>query len=107
MIKSEFVTLLATKYDMLPEQDVAKSVNLILTYISDALAEGRRTEARGFGSFSVTHRKPRLAHNPKTLVKLQIPSKYSVHFKPGKEMRERVNESRKERAIISDNREEE
>jgi integration host factor subunit beta len=106
MIKSEFVSLLATKYDMLAEQDVAKSVNLLLGYISDALAEGRRAEARGFGSFSVTHRKPRLAHNPKTLVKLKVPSKYSVHFKPGKEMRERVNESRRHLPIVVDNREE-
>ena len=102
MIKSEFIARLAEKYDMVSEDDIGQSVNLILDCISDVLAQGGRAEARGFGSFSVNYRPARLAHNPKTLVKLNIPAKYSVHFKPGKELRSRVNESRKTIPVLQD-----
>ena len=61
--------------------------------MSQTLAMGERIEIRGFGSFSLHYREPRLGRNPKTGETVQLAGKYVPHFKPGKEMRERVNES--------------
>lgn len=107
MIKSEFITTLAAKCDKMSENEIADCVNLLLKYISDNLAQGGRVEARDFGSFDITHRPSRVAHNPKTLVKLTIDEKCRVHFKPGKELRERVNQSRLQKSIVEDSRDEE
>lgn len=104
MIKSEFITALAAKANKLNEVEVAQCVNLILKYISDNLAAGGRTEARDFGSFDVSYRPPRVAHNPKTLEKLQVDKKFNVHFKPGKDLRDRVNASRMSTPIVEDTR---
>lgn len=106
MIKSEFIAELTTQHGDLSERETAECVNLLLDYITDALVLGRRVEARGFGSFSVNYRRPRLAHNPKTLTKLEIPAKRSIHFKPGKDLRDRVNLSRKDTPILEDVHEE-
>jgi len=59
----------------------------------NALAEGQRVEIRGFGSFSLHHRPPRVGRNPKTGESVSVGSKYVPHFKPGKELKERVNQS--------------
>lgn len=94
MIKSELIDKLAARMTDLPEKQVAAAVNHILDLMADALVDGERIEIRGFGSFALRHRPPRAAHNPKTGEKVMTKSKYSPHFKPGKELRERVNESR-------------
>ena len=94
MIKSELIDKLAAKMTPLPEKQVSDSINLLLDIMSDALIEGRRIEIRGFGSFSLHYRPPRNAHNPKTGEKVITEAKYSPHFKPGKELRERVDASK-------------
>ena len=66
-------------------------MNCILTQMADAIAKGERIEIRGFGSFDLHHRPPRVARNPKTGESVSLPAKVAVHFKPGKEMRDRVN----------------
>lgn len=94
MIKSELIANLAAKMTHLPEQQVTDSVNHILHLMSDALVAGTRIEIRGFGSFSLHYRPPRNAHNPKTGQRVLTAAKYSPHFKPGKDLRERINDSR-------------
>lgn len=91
MIKSELIISLSKKLPTIAEKDISASVNQLLDEMSESLAKGTRIEIRGFGSFSLHYRPPRNAHNPKTGEKLKTVSKYSPHFKPGKEMRERVN----------------
>lgn len=91
MIKSQLIQNLAAKMTNLPEKQVTDSVNLILNLMSDALEAGKRIEIRGFGSFSLHYRPPRNAHNPKTGKKVVTGPKHSPHFKPGKELRERVD----------------
>lgn len=94
MIKSELIASLAAKMTQLPEKQVTDSINKILELMSEALIKNERIEIRGFGSFSLHHRPPRNAHNPKTGEKVVTEAKYSPHFKPGKELRERVDTSR-------------
>lgn len=94
MIKSELIVSLAQKMTHVPEKKVADGVNKIIELMSAALMEGSRIEIRGFGSFSLHHRPPRSAHNPKTGERVVTKEKFSPHFKPGKELKERVNASR-------------
>lgn len=93
MIKSELITTIARKLHHVNEKDISTSINHILDHMSGALAQGGRIEIRGFGSFSLHYRPPRNAHNPKTGERLVTISKHTPHFKPGKEMRQRVNAS--------------
>jgi integration host factor subunit beta len=102
MIKSELIANLAAKMTHLPEKQVTESVNLILELMSDALIKSKRIEIRGFGSFSLHYRPPRNAHNPKTGEKVTTEAKYSPHFKPGKELRERVDASKDQNPIHDD-----
>lgn len=99
MIKSELMAALAANLTHLPEHHIASSVNHMLELMSNALIEGNRIEIRGFGSFSVHERPPRHAHNPKTGEKITTTAKKTAHFKPGKALRERVNNSRKKYSI--------
>ena len=99
MIKSELIANLAAKMTNLPEKQVTECVNTILELMSTALVQGKRIEIRGFGSFSLHYRPPRNAHNPKTGKKVVTTAKYSPHFKPGKELRERVDASRHKKII--------
>lgn len=99
MIKSELIENLAAKMMHLPEKQVTDSINHILELMSDALIKGKRIEIRGFGSFSLHYRPPRNAHNPKTGEKVITAAKHSPHFKPGKELRERVDASRAHQPI--------
>jgi len=94
MIKSQLIELIGRKQDHFSEQDVASSVNTVLDKMIAHLSDGGRIEVRGFGSFSLHYRPPRQAHNPKTGEKLMTPPKYAVHFKPGKELREKINASK-------------
>lgn len=95
MIKSKLIAKLSNTMTHLPEKKVADAVNHILQTIEDALSQGKRIEIRGFGSFSLHYRPARRAHNPKTGEQVTTDAKYTPHFKPGKELRERVNASRK------------
>jgi integration host factor subunit beta len=94
LIKSQLIAEISKKLSMLPEKDIALSINSIIEQMSGILSNGGRIEIRGFGSFSLHYRPPRKAHNPKTGEKLVTEPKYAVHFKPGKELREQVNASR-------------
>lgn len=100
MIKSQLIESLAAKMTHLPEKQVNDSINVILGLMSEALAQGQRIEIRGFGSFSLHYRPPRNAHNPKTGEKVVTEAKYSPHFKPGKELKERVDASR-DRVVLT------
>lgn len=91
MTRSELISRLASRFPQLTQQDANDSVIAILEAISEKLAAGGRVEIRGFGSFSVHGRPPRVGRNPKTGEKVLVPAKYVPHFKPGVEMRERVN----------------
>jgi integration host factor subunit beta len=106
MIKSELIAKLAAKMTHRPEKQIANAVNHILDLMSNALIDGKRIEIRGFGSFSLHYRPPRNAHNPKTGEKVVTEAKYSPHFKPGKELRERVDASKHQHSIEVDDREE-
>ena len=91
MVKSELVRALNEKLPELQVRDVELALNCILGQMADALAQGERIEIRDFGSFDLRHRPPRLARNPKTGEGINLPAKVAIHFKPGKEMRVRVN----------------
>ena len=91
IIKSELVSAISRKMSQLTERDVSHGVAHIIEKICHALIHQKRVEIRGFGAFSLHYRAARLAHNPKTGERLQTKPKYAVHFKAGKEMRERIN----------------
>jgi integration host factor subunit beta len=94
VVKSELVHALNEKLPELQLRDVELALNCMLAQMVDALAQGERIEIRGFGSFDLRHRPPRIARNPRTGESLSLPAKISVHFKPGKEMRDRVDAAR-------------
>lgn len=93
MTKSELIERIAARQQQLSVKDVELAIKTMLEHMSQTLALGERIEIRGFGSFSLHYREPRLGRNPKTGETVQLSGKYVPHFKPGKEMRERVNES--------------
>jgi integration host factor subunit beta len=94
MTKSELIEALARKQSHLAYKDVELAVKSLLEQMSQALATGKRIEIRGFGSFSLHFRPPRVGRNPKTGESVTLPGKYVPHFKPGKELRERVDNSK-------------
>ena len=91
MTKSELIELIASRQMQLSAKDVELAVKTILEHMSQTLSTGERIEIRGFGSFSLHYREPRKGRNPKTGDAVQLTGKYVPHFKPGKELRERVN----------------
>lgn len=91
MTKSELIEALAGRQTHLAHGDVEMAVKDVLEQMSHALASGDRIEVRGFGSFALHYRPPRIGRNPKTGAAVALPGKYVPHFKPGKELRERVN----------------
>jgi integration host factor subunit beta len=99
--KSELVEVLAKQQPHLALKDVEQVVKLIIEQMSYSLASGERIEIRGFGSFSLHYRPPRMGRNPKTGGSVALASKHVPHFKPGKELRERVDKSRKRSEITS------
>lgn len=92
MTKSELIEILARKRSDIPYKDVEQAVKTMLEQMSESLASGERIEIRGFGSFSLHFRPPRVGRNPKTGDAVDLSGKYVPHFKPGKELRERVND---------------
>ena len=93
MTKSELVEKLAARFPQLLLWDADIAVKTILDAMSDALADGHRIEIRGFGSFGLNRRPPRVGRNPKSGEKVLVPEKRVPHFKAGKELRERVDRS--------------
>ena len=81
-------------------QNIELAVSCMLTHMTNVLEKGERIEVRGFGSFNLHHHSSRLGRNPRTGEPLQIPVKPTIHFKAGKEMRDRVNASHGKRDII-------
>ena len=93
MTKSELIARLAERFPQLVVKDADYAVKVLLDAMSDALSRGDRIEIRGFGSFALNYRPPRIGRNPKSGEKVQVPEKHVPHFKPGKELRERVDHS--------------
>ena len=91
MTKSELIERLAEKNPKMSVKDVEHMVKEMLEHMSTVLEQGDRIEVRGFGSFSLHHRLPRLGRNPKTGEQVQLEAKSVPHFKAGKELRERVD----------------
>ena len=94
MTKSELIELIARKQRHLPAKDVELAVKHLLELMSDSLSHGDRIEIRGFGSFSLHFRPPRQGRNPKTGAAVALSGKHVPHFKPGKDLRDRVNAGR-------------
>ncbi len=93
MTKSELIELLVDRHDQLSVKDIELSVKTMLDHMTESLSQGNRIEIRGFGSFSLHFRAPRTGRNPKTGESVSLDAKYVPHFKPGKELREQVNDS--------------
>jgi integration host factor subunit beta len=91
MTKSELIDLISRRQHTIPANDIELAVNLILETLTDALVNDRRIEIRGFGAFTTRYRKPRVARNPKTGAAVHLDAKRAIHFKPGKELKESVN----------------
>ena len=91
MTKSELIARLSQRYPQLVAKDNEYAVKVILDAMAQALVNGSRIEIRGFGSFGLNYRPPRIGRNPKSGEKVQVPEKYVPHFKAGKELRERVD----------------
>ena len=91
MTKSELIEVIAREQSHLAYRDVELAVKCMIEQMSLALSTGDRIEIRGFGSFSLHYRPPRVGRNPKTGDSVELTGKYVPHVKPGKELRERVN----------------
>ncbi|BBU69987.1 hypothetical protein ICHIJ1_07400 [Fluviibacter phosphoraccumulans] len=91
MTKSELIARLAERFPQLVAKDAEIAVKVILDAMTEALARGDRIEIRGFGSFSLNHRPPRVGRNPRSGERVEVPEKWVPHFKAGKELRERVD----------------
>ncbi len=89
--KSELIEKISLKQNHLAHKDIELSIKSLIEQMSASLARGNRIEIRGFGSFSLHFRPPRTGRNPKTGDAVLLPGKHVPHFKPGKELRQRVN----------------
>ena len=92
MTRSDLVEALAERFGQLTHRDAEFAVKALLEAMSDALARGHRIELRGFGSFTISHRPPRMGRNPRSGEQVAIPEKRVPHFKPGKALREEVDQ---------------
>ena len=93
MTKSELIVRLAERFPQLVAKDADFAVKMILDAMTEALVRGDRIEIRGFGSFALNYRPPRVGRNPKSGEKVSVPAKWVPHFKAGKELRERVDQA--------------
>ncbi|WP_319379636.1 integration host factor subunit beta [Thiomicrorhabdus sp.] len=100
MTKSELIELIARKQTQFSQKDVEIAVNQIVDSMIDTLSRGERIEIRGFGSFSLHHRRARTGRNPKTGETVELSDKRVPHFKPGKALRERVDDSKEHTDIL-------
>ncbi|MCU0931817.1 MAG: integration host factor subunit beta [Serpentinimonas sp.] len=102
MTRSDLVEALADRFGQLAQRDAEFAVKAILEAMSDALVRGQRIEIRGFGSFTVNQRPPRMGRNPRSGESVAIPAKRVPHFKPGKALREEVDKRTREMAGRTD-----
>jgi len=93
MTKSELIEKIVTRQPQLSSKDVELAVKTLLDHMSQTLSSGDRIEIRGFGSFSLHYRAPRMGRNPKTGETVDLKGRFVPHFKPGKELRDQVNDS--------------
>jgi len=93
MTKSDLADRLAVRFPQLVAKDAQFAVKVILDAMTDTLARGKRIEIRGFGSFDLNYRPPRIGRNPKSGELVQVPGKHVPHFKAGKELRERADKA--------------
>ena len=100
MVKSELITAITRKQLDLSEDDVHRAVRCILDTMMNELANGGRVEVRGFGAFSLTRYEPRIGRNPRTGASVSVPARFSVRFKAGLELAQRVRESAKHYRIV-------
>ncbi len=96
MTKSQLIECLVDKNPQLSVRDVELVVKSLIDQMSETLSDGGRIEIRGFGSFSLHYRAPRVGRNPKTGESVTLQGKHVPHFKPGKELRERVDAGKEE-----------
>ena len=89
--RKELIEKISRNQDQLPHHDIELAVKTIIKCMTQALSTGERIEIRGFGSFSLRYRRPRIGRNPKTGVTVNINERYVPHFKPGKNLKKRVN----------------
>ena len=92
--RKELIEKISKNQDQLPQRDIELSVKTIINCMTRALSAGERIEIRGFGSFSLRYRRPRIGRNPKSGIKVQLNERYLPHFKPGKNLKNRVNQVR-------------
>jgi integration host factor subunit beta len=92
MTRSDLVEELANRFPQLTQKDAESAVKAILDAMSQALVRGHRIEIRGFGSFTINRRPPRMGRNPRSGESVAIPEKRVPHFKPGKALREAVDQ---------------
>ena len=90
--KKDLIEIIAKEQDQLPYKDIELSVKTIISSMVKSLKKGERIEIRGFGSFSLRYRKPRIGRNPKSGQSVNIEERYVPHFKPGKSLKERVKQ---------------
>ena len=96
MTRAELIDILTVKLPHVPVKSIEEAVKQTFEEMAQALEDGKRIEIRGFGSFALRYRAPRTARNPKTGDVVHTEEKYSPHFKPGKELRDRVNAAAQE-----------
>lgn len=91
MTRSDLIETISARFPQLQQKDAGLAVALLLGALTDSLVRGERSEIRGFGSFSLNYRQPRIGRNPKSGEKVEVPAKWSPHFKAGLELRQRVD----------------
>tara|TARA_A100001037_G_C15100299_1_gene613618 strand:+ start:446 stop:733 length:288 start_codon:yes stop_codon:yes gene_type:complete len=90
--KKDLIEIIAKEQDQLPYKDIELSIKTIISSMVNSLKKGQRIEIRGFGSFSLRYRQPRIGRNPKSGQSVNIEERYVPHFKPGKNLKERVKQ---------------
>lgn len=103
MVKSTFVERMIKLFQQLPEEDVELAIDQILEQLRDHVSRGKRVEIRGFGSFSLRYHRSRNARNPRTGEKIVSIAKHVPYFKPGKQLRDRLNAARQKNVPIVHN----
>ena len=95
MIKSELVQKLSAQCPHLYQRDLERIVSIVLDQITNSLKDGGRVELRGFGSFSAKSRRARMGRNPRTGTSIEVIAKRALYFRPGRELRDRLNAPKK------------
>ncbi|MDG2228829.1 MAG: integration host factor subunit beta [Gammaproteobacteria bacterium] len=94
MNKKDLIELISKDQDQLPQRDIDLAIKTIINSMLESLASGKRIEIRGFGSFALRYRKSRIGRNPKSGEAVEIAERYVPHFKPGKKLKQKVNEGK-------------